>query len=281
MSQNPGEDRQTLPADWQAPPPERWPVPGDPEGAADSQPLDQPWPLHHGGVNAFPVPWRWWDAVMIYVLAIMAAILTTVPLMLVAREDLIVPLSIAIQGGLTLVATLGWLGVRYRRELRRLFGPVSAKTSDALVGLAGGAAAFFLLNVVVGSLLTIVAERFGFEVPEVQQNLREFLQDPALGWLAVAVAVLLAPIGEELLFRGVLFQSLRARMRLWPAVVISSIAFGAVHYEPLLIALTAMVGAVLAWLFHLRGSLVTPIVAHAVYNGISVGILLFTTGMSG
>jgi uncharacterized protein len=158
---------------------------------------------------------------------------------------------------------------------------VRAKASDALVGIAGGAGAFFLLNVLVGSLLTIIAEQFGFEVPQMQENLRDFIQDPRLGWLAVSVTVLLAPIGEELLFRGVLFQSLRTRMPLWSAIALSAILFGLVHYEPLLIVLTTMVGAVLAWLFHLRGTLLVPIVAHAVYNGISVTILLLTAGPAG
>jgi uncharacterized protein len=280
MSQVPSEDRQRLSPDWQAPPPQAWQQPSDVRGLldGDGERPGRQWNPQGSGTDAFPVPWRWWDAIMVYVLAFMAAVLAMIPLMLLAREDLAVPLSIAVQGGLMLATTLLWIGLRYRGELRRLLGPERARVTDALVGLLGGVSAFFLVNVLLGSLLTIIAEQLGFEVPEIQQNLREFIQDPTLGWLAIGVAVLLAPVGEELLFRGILFQSLRSRMPLLPAIALSSVAFGLVHYEPLLIVLTSLVGALLAWLFHIRGSLVTPIVAHAVYNAISVVILLLTAG---
>ena len=43
---------------------------------------------------------------------------------------------------------------------------------------------------------------------------------------------MIAPIGEELFFRGVLFRSLRDRHGFWVGAVGSAIGFGLIHYIP-------------------------------------------------
>ena len=47
--------------------------------------------------------------------------------------------------------------------------------------------------------------------------------------LVVAVNMLLVAVSEELMFRGILFHALWGRYRLWPAIVLTSLAFGLVH----------------------------------------------------
>ena len=59
---------------------------------------------------------------------------------------------------------------------------------------------------------------------------------PGLSLLAkaflVLLAVVIAPISEELFFRGVLFRTVRDRHGFWPAALASAIPFGLVHYVP-------------------------------------------------
>lgn len=47
--------------------------------------------------------------------------------------------------------------------------------------------------------------------------------------LSIIGIVIVAPIAEELIFRGILFNFLRKRMKLPYAIIISSIAFGILH----------------------------------------------------
>jgi len=97
----------------------------------------------------------------------------------------------------------------------------------------------------------------------------------AMRVLALAAAAVFAPLGEELLFRGILqsavkklgakrWGSLRHR---WFAISVSATAFGFMHlgtpqYIPALIAL----GVILGYLYERRGSLIVPIVVHILFN---------------
>jgi membrane protease YdiL (CAAX protease family) len=85
-----------------------------------------------------------------------------------------------------------------------------------------------------------------------------------LAFLAVAVV---APVVEELLFRGVVLESLRRR---GPAIAIgvSAFLFGLAHLEPSLFGLaTKTAGGVVLGLLYWRRGLWASIAAHAAYNG--------------
>ncbi|MBK1826853.1 CPBP family intramembrane glutamic endopeptidase [Haloferula rosea] len=85
--------------------------------------------------------------------------------------------------------------------------------------------------------------------------------------LGVASACLAAPVAEEILYRGVLFRSLHNRMRLAPAVLISSVVFALVHFYTLpSLIMVGCVGAVCALGYSASRSLLTAIVLHALYN---------------
>lgn len=83
----------------------------------------------------------------------------------------------------------------------------------------------------------------------------------------IATACIAAPIAEEIVYRGVLFRSLANRLKIWPAVAISSIVFSLVHFYtwPSLI-MVAMVGATCALAYASSRALLTAIVLHALYN---------------
>ena len=86
---------------------------------------------------------------------------------------------------------------------------------------------------------------------------------------------LLAGIGEEILFRGFIFVAI---FEFWPwgleynlniiaAIVFSSILFGLGHYVTLLyFIITGLLGAAFCLVFLWTGSLIAPVVAHALYD---------------
>ncbi|MFH1436898.1 MAG: CPBP family intramembrane glutamic endopeptidase, partial [Pseudomonadota bacterium] len=80
--------------------------------------------------------------------------------------------------------------------------------------------------------------------------------------------VAVAPIGEELLFRGVMMTWLRRRGRWWVALLVTTFLFAASHFSlPRTIFPIVFVGLVLGWLVLRTGSIFPAIAAHAAFNG--------------
>jgi membrane protease YdiL (CAAX protease family) len=105
--------------------------------------------------------------------------------------------------------------------------------------------------------------------------------DAELAWgppaaIAVSVlgAVLFAPVFEELVFRGLLYGSLRSRFK-WPAAAVASaLVFGLAHgYGPAGFASVLASGLLWAYLYERTGSLLPGIIAHVV-NNLAVAVTL-------
>jgi membrane protease YdiL (CAAX protease family)/uncharacterized RDD family membrane protein YckC len=88
----------------------------------------------------------------------------------------------------------------------------------------------------------------------------------------VALIVVVAPIAEEIFFRGMLFGGLRKRLATFPAAAISAVVFGALHATTGITAVPPLIvfGFVLALLYERTGSLVPGMVAHAINNALAL-----------
>jgi CAAX protease family protein len=85
--------------------------------------------------------------------------------------------------------------------------------------------------------------------------------------LWVAVAGLLVPLREELLFRGFLLPALaQSRLGYWGAAVVVAAAWAALHGSLLALAPVLFIGLLLAWLLWRTGSLYMPILCHTAQN---------------
>ncbi|MEQ8765865.1 MAG: type II CAAX endopeptidase family protein [Planctomycetota bacterium] len=91
------------------------------------------------------------------------------------------------------------------------------------------------------------------------------------GWALRISAIVLAPIFEELLFRGFAIEVLGRRFGPWPALWISSAVFAFVHGEAF-IPLFAL-GLAFGWLYIWRGNLLLPIAAHFFNNFLTITLL--------
>jgi hypothetical protein len=105
---------------------------------------------------------------------------------------------------------------------------------------------------------------------------------PERAILFLAINTGLIALSEEWMFRGVLFQALRAHLRLWPAIALTSVLFGAIHVMnafalgDLLLAVAQagaamMTGLLLIALMLRTGSIWAAVAYHMVWN---LGILL-------
>ena len=89
---------------------------------------------------------------------------------------------------------------------------------------------------------------------------------PIIGILA---SVIMAPIAEEVVFRGLFHGQLRKGMPVWAAMLISSAFFGMMHGEWIWMLHAFMAGMALAWIYERTQSLWPCILVHFVNNLIS------------
>ncbi len=96
-------------------------------------------------------------------------------------------------------------------------------------------------------------------------------------WPAVAALVIMAPLTEELFFRGLLLHGFRLRYGRTKAMVASAAFFSLAHLTPNQLIPAFLAGIFLAWLLLETRSLWLTLFTHAVFNGtaaISVGLAL-------
>jgi membrane protease YdiL (CAAX protease family) len=85
--------------------------------------------------------------------------------------------------------------------------------------------------------------------------------------VTLVATVALAPVFEEVIFRGLLYGSLRARLGVWPAVVLSALVFALAHgYGVVGFASVFLSGGLWAWSYERTRSLLPAIAAHMVNN---------------
>lgn len=117
----------------------------------------------------------------------------------------------------------------------------------------------------------IVLQGLGVELPGSDIDPTTLLPSGALGIaLTLAIACVLAPVAEELVFRGVLFPAVATRWGVRAGVIVSSALFAAVHVYLFAIPPIFVLAVVLARLYARSGTLWLPIAVHAFFNGIGL-----------
>jgi uncharacterized protein len=173
------------------------------------------------------------------------------------------------------VSVLFW--IRYvNRGTFSVLGAPSQPRRDVLLGIGIG------IGLIFAGAATLSASREVFslltgEAPRQPEQIVACVRGAALAFMA-PVVVVIAPIGEEIFFRGFLYRALRRRFRVWVAAVASSVVFGLVHVYPLLIPALFVVGLGLALLYERQKSLLAPVVAHATFN--ILGFVMIALGRS-
>ena len=102
-------------------------------------------------------------------------------------------------------------------------------------------------------------------------QLQSYTSAAAAGWLApmFAAAILIAPAGEEAVFRGFLFRGwVRSPRAVWPAIIVISILWAMLHiqYDWTGVLQIFVVGLFLGWMRWRSGSLVLTFLLHALFN---------------
>jgi CAAX protease family protein len=126
-----------------------------------------------------------------------------------------------------------------------------------------------VLGSVVGLALSIAASQVGLE-PQGIKEAMEVVREPGMFVPSLAVIAGLAPLVEELVFRGLLYGWVAGRWGTMAAWIVSSLAFAAAHIEPAHIILVLPLAFWFGWLRRRTDSLWPSLVAHMVNNGFAI-----------
>jgi membrane protease YdiL (CAAX protease family) len=89
-------------------------------------------------------------------------------------------------------------------------------------------------------------------------------------WLLIA-GVIVAPVVEEIFFRGFAFAGLRNRYSWRKAAVISSLLFASVHLQPAALIPIFILGLIFSYLYYRSGSIMPAILMHVSTNALALG----------
>lgn len=173
-------------------------------------------------------------------------------------------LAVALEGGLLLLSLgLGWLlGISLGDWWR---------ADTAVLGQAFAAC----LPLLAAMLLSI-------NLPwRPLRNFRQLIDEQLVPLFApcnvvqMAIISLLAGVGEELLFRGLIQSGLQGRFGPWWAIAVASLLFGLVHaVSAVYFVFATLIGVYLGWLFLTAETLSVPILTHGLYDFLALIYLI-------
>lgn len=152
------------------------------------------------------------------------------------------------------------LVVRYRRA-RGGCGPIARFSRQGVDPVVLAWAFLFMLavGVVCEPLLALLPDPAG--------------ADPGRGVWALLTVTVAAPVLEELLCRGVVLGALRDRYGVVAAWLGSSLFFGVLHVQPVLVVNAFIIGLILGYIYMVAGSLWSTMILHALNNAMAYGLL--------
>ncbi len=180
----------------------------------------------------------------------------------------LLPAAVAFEGGIALLAVaVGWLlGHPPLKLIHWLPGALLWGALDTLPLLALAAAC---IAFPVGPLRQLLDAVERLVIPLFAES----------NWIDLAIIAVLAGLGEELLFRGVIQEVSAAliggNVGRWSAWIGTSVLFGLAHWiTPTYAVLAGLIGFYLGWLWFSSGNLLLPITAHALYDFMVLAYLL-------
>lgn len=159
----------------------------------------------------------------------------------------------------------------------------TGKFASIAIGLTALVIVWPVLMVLGNAGAMIVSLLRGEEVSRIAHSTLQLLHDgPADRWrvLMSALVVVGAPILEEVLYRGLLQRAIMATgIRAWPAIVITSLMFAAMHInaaQPHAVVSLFALSLVFGWALERTGRLIAPIAMHMTFNAANLALGLLT-----
>ena len=238
------------------------------------------------GAAILPPPWRGREGVVVLVRGGALGVITLSVLYLYSVVGPEQPFTRVMLGTVTNLAFVPVLVLAHRRLLRP--SELRFGESFGLVPVAGGwrrLALVFLALLAVGQLgegvMDVAGRWLGLSAHWTEWFDRDLVWGaPLVVGVTLLDTVVLTPVFEEIVFRGLLFATLRRRFGTSVAAVLSAAIFAVAHgYGVLGFAAVFWSGLLWAWAYERTGSLLPSIASHAVDNLMaSLGVILVLRG---
>jgi membrane protease YdiL (CAAX protease family) len=218
-------------------------------------------PLTPDPTPAYSVPWTIRDTWIAVGLLVLLNIGLLVFSSVVQWNDVIQSAGIVLAELIYLLPVfliLAWRRVHWRHLG---FGGFDALTMGMGCGLLVAGYIFILLHNMI--LIALGVDTQGEEI------FRLFSELGSPVWFFV-VGVIVAPMVEEIFFRGFLFQGFRHRYGWVAGILISSFIFAAAHLDPVAFIPTFILGAVLAYVYHRSNSVWPGMILHFLINAFAM-----------
>lgn len=114
-----------------------------------------------------------------------------------------------------------------------------------------------------------IEERMNLVMPESFEKLFEQVMAEPVGYLAIGI---LAPLAEELVFRGAILRKLlqlSGQKLHWVAIVFSALIFGAIHGNLPQFVHATLIGLILGWMYYRTDSIIPGVVFHWINNTVA------------
>jgi uncharacterized protein len=242
------------------------------------------------------VPWGWLDLLLLVLFSIAALLVMSVGFAIIYRltghdpreltpaSPAMIYIAVILQAildAIVLVYMLGLMRWRYASPPWRALGWQPLPNAPLNRGS-------FVLGLIFGGILLsfFVAAASQLFPPKKQLPVEQIMNDHRAAILFMVMAVLVAPVVEETLFRGFLYPVAARTFGVPIGIVLTGLLFGLLHASqlsggPWLVVLIIFVGCVFTWIRAKTGTVLASFIVHTAYNGIQVvGLLVATHGLT-
>ena len=172
-----------------------------------------------------------------------------------------------------MIAAFDFLIVRQKtgKKLNFNFSPTNFFTYFLIFPMMFG---MMMIGEFITSQIPTTGPFFG-DFYEFFENLMANLVDDKA--VMIITAVIMAPIFEEIIFRGIMLKGMTNNgVEPWKAIVISSVLFGLIHGNPWQFVGATLLGCVLGLVYYKTKSLLLPMLLHG-FNNLCSAVLIFYT----
>jgi membrane protease YdiL (CAAX protease family) len=221
-------------------------------------------PLEPVPVESFPF-WGYLDLAAFVGIAIFGLMVDALLVSGIVSLTHVKPIYVEVPAQFLLYAfMLSMLAVLFRRYYGRPFWESIRWTPPGMgVGLIAGLGVLMAFAVIAASAL--------LQTPDINSPMKQLLSDKTSMLLVGAIGITLAPLCEELIFRGFAQPLLIRSLGVAPGILATAVPFGLLHlpeygYSWRHGLLIAGAGAAFGWMRHRTGSTKAAVIMHSAYN---------------
>jgi membrane protease YdiL (CAAX protease family) len=164
---------------------------------------------------------------------------------------------------LLILIVLIYFGIYFQEEKKLL---KVKKLKNCIISFILFIPLLFLISFIIQNILP------EYKQQEIVLNFKSnLLKDKAL----LLHVLIIAPVVEEIIFRGYIYRILKTKIPIIFAIIISSTLFSLIHYNVLSFILLFVLSIFLTYIYERNGSIMCPIIIHSLFNLMMSALIIY------